>query len=464
MRQPHRILCVKIGEESPTQSEILSEVQRVHYQYGDLHKQLADIDELDCNAQVGTVPGFPDIDQLIRLAHSDGPPQGASFVCVNLLARLVTIITFPESSPPSIFPLDGQAGSHLARLKNIVTSRAPSVSKQLSPQDEIRHLLAGNYRHRRGLFLAGSPGWNSASDNLNRSELAQNKNNASLAATLNDANAMFHLFHSLTNNDHLTGLVAGFLIREKVALHTLLHMLPFDADRHGNANVLSPLIPEHGLITFDTKLFGSFDNKGRTIIIGGAGIGFGETIGERMHNSSTCEERLGHFAVIYYSGHGSSEGNMQIEEHLAITPEEVCDLSRATGVPYLIILDMCFASRFGSRYRDLLRKQNWSGIVMCANDTNTSGGLSFESKIMGSIRRPYWRMNILDTDWSKGRGIYTTAFTLAIQQLREHENATESHANLSIEDFNEYMLRPICEGLNVRHGLPLLRPTIFSST
>jgi hypothetical protein len=297
MRQPHRILCVKIGEESPTQSEILSEVQRVHYQYGDLHKQLADIDELDCNAQVGTVPGFPDIDQLIRLAHSDGPPQGASFVCVNLLARLVTIITFPESSPPSIFPLDGQAGSHLARLKNIVTSRAPSVSKQLSPQDEIRHLLAGNYRHRRGLFLAGSPGWNSASDNLNRSELAQNKNNASLAATLNDANAMFHLFHSLTNNDHLTGLVAGFLIREKVALHTLLHMLPFDADRHGNANVLSPLIPEHGLITFDTKLFGSFDNKGRTIIIGGAGIGFGETIGERMHNSSTCEERSDEIAI-----------------------------------------------------------------------------------------------------------------------------------------------------------------------
>ena len=461
MTLPHALVCVRIGSRSPTQTEILSEVQRLHYQYGDLHEPLRKLETLECQAQVGAVSGFPDINELVRIVHSSDSRKGVTYVAVNLLAGLVTVISFPEESPRTIIPLDGQAGSHLGNLKNVVAPRAPAVTKQLGPHDEIRLLLAGASRHRRGLFLAGSPGWNSSTNSEYRPHVAQSKNDASLGATLNDANTVFQLFHSLTADDHLTGLVAGFLIREKRPLQRMLQMLPFDPSAHGSTDVLSPLIPEHGLITFDTKLFGSVVNKGRVTIIGGGGIGFGETVGERLHNSTECENRVGDFAVIYYSGHGSSEGNMQIEKDLAISPEELCDLSQLAGVPYLLILDMCYASRFGKRYRDLLKERKWHGMVMCANDEGTSGGLSFESTTLGTVRRPYWRFNVLDSDWSQGRGVYTTALTLAVHQLRECENITGSKANLSVREFNDYMLRSICEGLASKFGVPLLKPTVY---
>ena len=461
MTLPHAIVCVRIGSRSPTQSEILGEVQRLHYQYGDVYDPLRRLETLECQAQVGAVSGFPNINQLVGLVHSTDGRNGVTFVAVNLLAGLVTVISFPEESPRAIVPLDGQAGSHLGNLKNVVSPRAPAITKQLGPHDEIRLLLAGASRHRRGLFLAGSPGWNSSTNSRYRPDVAQSKNDGSLAATLNDANTVFQLFHSLTADDYLAGLVAGFLIREKRPLQRMLQMLPFDPNAHGSPDVLSPLIPEHGLITFDTKLFGSVVNKGRVTIIGGPGIGFGETIGERLHNGTECQNRVGDFAAIYYSGHGSSEGNMQIEKELAFSPEELCDLSQHTGVPYLLILDMCYASRFGKRYRDLLNERKWHGMVMCANDESTSGGLSFESTRLGTVRRPYWRFNVLDSDWSKGRGVYTTALTLAIHQLRECENIAGSKANMTVREFNDYVLRSICEGLTSRYGVPLLKPAIY---
>jgi hypothetical protein len=100
-------------------------------------------------------------------------------------------------------------------------------------------------------------------------------------------------------------------------------------------------------------------------------------------------------------------------------------------------------------------------MVMCANDERTSGGLSFESKALGALRRPYWRFNILNPNWSKGRGVYTTALTLAIHQLRECEATTGANANVSVKEFNDYLLRSICEGLASKYGMPLLKPTIY---
>lgn len=457
MSQPYSIVCVRMGDKEPAQSDVLNELRRVQYQYGDLHPLLR-LDKVDCSIKVGAGSGFPDINKLIEATYAKDSAKGVSFVCLNLFTQLVTIITFPGISPHSIIPLDEQPGSHLAGLKNIITPHSLPVQKQLSLQDEIRHLLPGISRHRQGLFLAGSPGWNSVSNSRNGSQLTHSKNDASLSATLNDANAMFHLFHSLTEEDFLSGLVAGFLIQEKAKLLSMLQMLPVAPHSVG----FSKIKPEHGLITFDTKLCGSVTNKGSAVFTGEGGIGFGETIGERLHNGSGCADKLGQFAVIYYSGHGSKEGNMQIEKQLAIEPEELFEISMATGIPYLIILDMCFSSHFAHRYCNLLRKSNWAGIVMCANDSYTSGGLSFESKIMGSIRRPYWSFNILPSNWSQGRGLYTTAFTLAIQQLREYENISGLNVNLSIEDFNRFMLRSICEKLATQYRVPLLKPTVFS--
>lgn len=461
MTSPLSIVSLRIRADAPSQDEILREVGRLHHQYADIYDPLKKMgDTIQCNATVGSVDGFPDINQLLQLANSGISVPTISFVAINLVAKLVSVITFPNDRP-AIVMLDRQANSHIASLKNFVSDRTLSATAELSPQDDIRHLLAGISRNRRGLFLAGSPGWGSPSKQLHEPTIATNKNDASLAATLNDANSFFHVFHSLTADDYLSGLVAGFLIREKQSLHKMLEMLPFDSDARGDTDTLSRLIPERGLITFDTKLFGSVDNQGRTTIIGGPGIGFGETVGERMHNASTCGDRVGQFAIIYYSGHGSTEGNLQIEKSLAITPDEFCEISHRTGVPYLIILDMCHSSRFGQRYVDLLSKHQWPGIVMCANNETTSKGLSFESTRMGIIRRPFWTFNILSPDWSKGRGIYSTAFTLAIEQLREYETMNETHANISLQDFNDAMLRPICEGFASQFDMPLLRPTVY---
>lgn len=461
MTAPLSIISLRIRGDTPSQDDILREVGRLHCQYADIHEPLKQMGEtIQCNATVGSVDGFPDINQLLQLANPDTAVPTISFVAINLVAKLVSVITFPYDRPAMVM-LDRQSNSHIAGLKNVVSTHASPATAELSPRDEVRHLLAGISRNRRGLFLAGSPGWSAPSKQMRLRAAATNKNDASLAATLNDANSFFHVFHSLTADDHLTGLVAGFLIREKQSLRKMLEMLPFDADAHGNTDTLSPLIPERGLITFDTKLRGSVDNQGRATIIGGPGIGFGETVGERMHNTSHCGDRTGQFAIIYYSGHGSAEGNLQIENTLAITPDEVCEISHRTGVPYLLILDMCHSSRFGQRYVDVLSKRQWPGIVMCANDHTTSKGLSFESTRMGFIRRPFWTFDILSPDWSKGRGIYSTAFTLAIEQLREHETMNDTNANITLQDFNDAMLRPICEGFASQFDMPLLRPTVY---
>lgn len=463
MTAPLSIVSVRIRGDAPSQDDILREVSRLHYQYADVHEPLKRMrDTIQCNAAVGSVDGFPNINQLLQVANSNLSVPTISFVAINLVTKLVSVITFPSDRHAMVM-LDRQANSHISGLKNVFSSYVAPTAALISPQDEIRHLLAGTSRYRRGLFLAGSPGWSSLSAKMPELTTATNKNDAPLAATLNDANSFFHVCHSLTADDYLPGLVAGFLIREKESLRRMLEMLPFDSDAHGKTNVLSPLIPEHGLITFDTKLSGSVDNQGQTVIIGGGGIAFGESVGERMHNASPCSDRVGQFAIIYYSGHGSDEGNLQIERDLAITPDELCEISHRTGVPYLIILDMCHSSRFGRRYLNLLNRHQWLGIVMCANDDATSQGLSFESTVMGQIRRPFWTFNILRPDWSKGRGIYSTAFTLAIEQLREYESMNGTNANISLQDFNDAMLRPICESFSSQFGVPLLRPTVYSN-
>ena len=122
---------------------------------------------------------------------------------------------------------------------------------------------------------------------------------------------------------------------------------------------------------------------------------------------------------------------------------------------------MCHAWEFGHTYHSLLKKHNWNGIVMCSNDDTFSRSLAFESENLGWAERLYWEFSILPSDWSNGRALYTTALTSGLLQLRQDELMSKREVNISLADFNEHFLKPICKSLSSTFGLPAQNPTLF---
>src|SRR5579872_4408227 len=98
MTLPPRIICIGLGGKSPVQSDILGELRRLRYQYGDLHDSLKDLEEVNSTVQVGSTASFPNLDQVLQHFHSKDSPRGVTFVAINFFAKLITILNFPEKT------------------------------------------------------------------------------------------------------------------------------------------------------------------------------------------------------------------------------------------------------------------------------------------------------------------------------------------------------------------------------
>lgn len=124
------------------------------------------------------------------------------------------------------------------------------------------------------------------------------------------------------------------------------------------------------------------------------------------------------YCFVYYSGHGNSEGGIALSNGNVTSPEEVFNVSLKLNLPFFIVLDMCFAGRFGEKYQRLVREHNWKGIVLCSSRPNES---SFEHGLMREIRfnnGPIIVSGVMTPNLLLGQGIFSAAFIVALNQVK----------------------------------------------
>jgi hypothetical protein len=130
------------------------------------------------------------------------------------------------------------------------------------------------------------------------------------------------------------------------------------------------------------------------------------------------------YCFIYYSGHGSTKGNLVLSAGNVVTPNEIFEVSKNLNLPFLIIVDMCHAGKFGEEYKRLARENNWKGIVLCSSNPDEE---SFEHRRMSEVQfnnSPIIVRGIMKPNLSLGQGIFSAAFVVALNQLGSRNNFT----------------------------------------
>lgn len=337
-------------------------------------------------------------------------------------------------------------------------------SSHFNVQADIREVLGCIGFHRDGLILAGSPGWDAAGDLSTESTI--NMNSGRLDATINDCNVFIRSLLALTRDDVMRGKNFIGLVRTCAGVIGLLEYFATNDEF-----LYQSLVKEHSISGYLTK-----DDA---VILGmkiGGGVVSGNILGG-FYRFDRNSRLIGHpinidfdkggvdkpnYSLLFYSGHGSTNGDIQIEVDKYITAEELVDISIRQHTPFFIILDMCYAARFGKRFVKALKQHNWMGIAICANDELTQNGLSFESTKMYGVRYPTLPIEIDQSDPKAGLGIFSSAFCLGLLQIRENELVFGLENHVSIEDFVNCNVKPLCEMFSVSYDLPLIKPTIFA--
>ena len=302
-----------------------------------------------------------------------------------------------------------------------------------------------------------------------------------LAATKNDANVLLTILQGLTENQHFPGLTCAGLVRRKDALLSVIGLPMWNRSSVLGFGQDASLGME-GPVLYDTRLQGVIVRKGvvmgggisvkdgtptvesHTVMIGGqVELTPFACTPERLYRPCSRSETATEYGFVYYSGHGAANGDIQVEANGSVSPEEIHALSKEAGLPLIIVLDMCHADRFGTRYRELLESEHWHGLVLCANREGVSNGSAFEDAQMTSVRRPLGTVGILPSDHDAGRGVYTTALSLALMKLYDWDCGLSSPASCTIGDFNDGLLIPICAWLSRRFRVPLQVPTVHGA-
>lgn len=484
MKYPAHLLCLKYSDVNPTNDEARDQLESILLHYSDLHPCLdnlkkfmlkhrsAEFELIGTNSYQG--PRFIPV-RYFETLRSRFQLSGLSFVFSDIDTQgqlFWTLLNFPKERPSPLI-IAGFGSAFTVDLRKIRSSN-PTTSRFINSDDDIRQMLAGFSHQRRGIISAGSPGWESKRVLFGqKSQTIRSKNEGLLQATLNDTNSMFHLMHSLTSDDTLAGIVTGFLIRKKKSLINFLSLAASKPSAEKVKSLLDDPDWENGFISVDARISWPIGFQGGKVVIapGSRILGSGgenELInGERLMYSQMpkiYDTENVPFIFIYYSGHGSSKGEIQIEEKDAVSAEELFEKSYKDRIPYLIVLDMCYSWKFGHAYKSLLERYNWNGIIMCANDESHSQSLSFESEQLCWVRRIHWPLNIVRSDWPKGRGVYTTAFVLGMLYLRYLDVMEGKYISVSISDFNDFVLRSICKHLSEESKLPFQNPVVYSHT
>lgn len=367
------------------------------------------------------------------------------------------------------------------------------ISGKFSESLEIRQLLGSWGCVRRGVLLAGSPGWDGTSTDVVRS-----KNRGHLVATWNDCNDIVQALLASSPDNTLHGSVCLGTIQTRDGFFGMLKYMTVDTHQrirdHNNMkkkaqelnrdffeylseeDEFHALAKKHkirGYIGTDAFLCSAhFDGDGLAETLPEGGVGSTQPYVTQMCRIVPLEfqrlicqepfEDIDSYILVFYSGHGSRDGNMQIEMNEAIEPEELADVSFEMDIPLFVVLDMCYSALFAERFVAQLDAIGWKGMVLTANDKETSAGLSFEAESMAAVRKPSWPVSFNKPDWSKGRGVFTSAFLQSLLYLYETEQSTGSPYTVDVRTFTEEILRVVCAQLNANYGVPLLKPCLFS--
>lgn len=365
-------------------------------------------------------------------------------------------------------------------------------SARMTEKLDIRQLLGSFGCLRQGIVIGGSPGWD-----ISAVKETVSKNAGNLVATWNDCNVFFQQLLALSPDDRIYGASCSSIVQTRYGFLGLLdyifrdkwkrkqwhlNRLP-DRTQHsqissdGEDHLINDLQVKgklSGLIGTDFFLTGGgVSSGGLCEIFSGGGIGklnAPKTVDRdrlvplRPERFACFDEigQLDNYVLIYYSGHGSISGDIQIERNESITAEELAEFSKERGVIFALFLDMCHSSQFAYRFEKHLSKVGWRGLVFAANDVTTFDGGTFESPIMASIRRLAWPVQINSPNWECGRGLYTSALALALLLLRDAELAAKRPLTIDLRSFNDELLRPITSMFAQNYDLPLIRPTLYS--
>ena len=357
--------------------------------------------------------------------------------------------------------------------KVILNSNTQDSMKLGWASGDIRQALGGYNRKRLGVLLAGSP--DCGTTQKNQKQRCRSKNEGYIQSILNDANLMFHLIHALSPNNFLSGAVFAGLIKTKKALLDLLSMLR-TTDGALVKKYIEPQKEVLGTLYVNSMVPGhmirggflyNFRERGNTI----GGMMVGAVYGPSVEIE--CERLVGpistyvpftfqsDYAVLYYSGHGSPKG-IRIEKNEIITPQELATICAKHNIHLFLILDMCYAARFAEGFTSEMREYGSHSVVMCSNDQSNKYE-SYESDECNNLWRFNWPVDILRRDINFGTGAYTTAFSLGLLCLREFEIRRSQPVTISIQDFNDKVLRRICSFMSKSHDIEIQRPVIFSS-
>ena len=123
---------------------------------------------------------------------------------------------------------------------------------------------------------------------------------------------------------------------------------------------------------------------------------------------------------------------------------------------------MCYGARFAQRFVARLEEIAWSGLVLTANDVETNSGHAYESEAVNNLRWYSFPVYINRPDWTLGRGVYTSAFALGLCMLYESERVTNVPHTVSVRDFNDRILRPLCSSMSKTLSVPVIRPCVYS--
>lgn len=392
---------------------------------------------------------------------------------------------------------------------------------------DIRQALAGYSGKRLGVLLAGSQGWDNPSQIRARS--FRLKNEGLLPATINDCNSMFQYIHALSQTNYLHGAVLAGLVRKKEALLDLMAFLRNrdfrTAERHllDQKNVEGTLyidseVPGHvikGGILYNYRQIKRSDGSSPHISGVMKGVQLDATI------DINCERLVGEitgwvpndvpkgyipgnrakkfdvpylveldipfvdgtfdsdYAVLYYSGHGTPQGQMTIERESSLTPQELANACQKSNLSLLLILDMCYAGRFADEFITHMKRYGLKSVVMCSVDCSSQQQESFECEASNDMLGFLWPIDIQRSDISYGRGVYTTALGFGLLCIRELEMQQGGYFQsfkfgafsglqgkpvvVSIQDFNDRILAPVCNIMSTSFGLPLQKPVVYNS-
>jgi hypothetical protein len=375
--------------------------------------------------------------------YLSGLQNGESF-------SLVCLLVFPRSSRyPKYVRVD-----HAIPVDLAGATHSCDYGK-ISKDSDIRAVFSGHGFQRVGMIASGSPGWD-------MTIVDRSRNCGTLSAVWNDFQALVSLLRLFDREARLSGVTVAGVVQNRSAVLGALREIVKPAEAQDfraidglNANVLKDVV-----LGLDSPL--------NNALLTGASI-TDSTIGR----SPTEEEYLvpphiearsrgGHPYVLFsYAGHGTRFGELAVERGASVAPKDIFEISYQAGIPFVIIVDMCYSHFFGEQYGELMDRRGFPGVVICAtSNRNENDPKAYEHEFMKVVRRPQGLFRVTSTA-QPSRGVFSSALVWSLLHLRDLDYQEPGGIPISFDQVLGRIVTPACASLANSAGLPIQSPTAF---